>query len=190
MELISFLGQVLGIPVAAAFAVAVAVYIAKSALAKAVEQAGQQELERLRNSLSKELEAQKAEAARTLESFKAQLTLEAEVKRQMAQRKVEALLELYSLCEPLFRDLVNPEDPRDRTAVFSKVLPVMTKVRDKQVFFSESTREVLMKKVNLIHRAAIKFNTRDEGDALDAGMKAYGEMIEIFRQELGTATNC
>jgi hypothetical protein len=76
-------------------------YVTKEAIAKAVTQAGDREIERLKGALAKELEKEKhtfakelerekQEAAHALELFKAQLSLSAELRRQVATARVKA----------------------------------------------------------------------------------------------------
>jgi hypothetical protein len=78
--------------------------VTKGAIVTAVQQAGAKEIERLKGALAGELEAkrqafaqelerERAEAARALERFKSELTLDAEVRRQTASKRVHTVLE-------------------------------------------------------------------------------------------------
>src|SRR5258708_9205616 len=79
---------------------ALLVFVTRNAIATAVTQAGNRELERLRGELNRSLETYKHElqqerererdaAAHILEQFKAELSLGAEVRRHVAARKVD-----------------------------------------------------------------------------------------------------
>jgi hypothetical protein len=72
----------------------IVLYITKGAIAAAIKQAGDREIAQLKHELAQVLALERAEAERSLEQFKAQLTFEAEVRRQAATKKVEALLKL------------------------------------------------------------------------------------------------
>jgi hypothetical protein len=71
--------------------------VTKEAIAKAVTQAGNREIERLKGDLASQLEEKKQAFTKEMEQFKAQLTLEAEVRRQVGAKKVEALLKMVSV---------------------------------------------------------------------------------------------
>jgi hypothetical protein len=68
-------------------------------------------LEERRQSFSRELETQRQAAQQALEGFKAQLTLEAEVRRQAAAKKVEMLLRMVGLANSLIRRVAFVTDP-------------------------------------------------------------------------------
>jgi len=68
--------------------------------------------------LAKGLEKERQEAATTLEGFKAQLTLAAEVRRQMAARKVDALVNVINVTHTLIgRVLALKEEGENRVSV-------------------------------------------------------------------------
>lgn len=118
-KLAPFVESLLGVGIGATCAILVAMYVVRGAVAKAVELAGQKELERLKTELSKdiedkrnafarELEVERQAAARNLEAFKAELTKhiedkrstfarELEVERQTAARNLEAFKAELSL---------------------------------------------------------------------------------------------
>jgi hypothetical protein len=88
------IGEMLGGGLALALVVLVLLYIVRGAVATAVTQAGSREMERLRGEIQGDLQSKRDAAAQALEQFKAGLTLEAEVRRQTAGKKVQALLKV------------------------------------------------------------------------------------------------
>ena len=115
------LGPLIGGGGALAVIAALIVYVTRAAIATAVTQAGAREMERLKSVLAKEMEKErqaftreierdKQEAARALEEFKATLTLDAEVRRQAAAKKVGALMKVADLAVRMIgRALYDPE---------------------------------------------------------------------------------
>ena len=63
-------------------------------------------LENERQSFSREVEREKRDAARDLESFKAQLTLDAEVRRQAAAKKVDVLVKFVEVINASLRGVL------------------------------------------------------------------------------------
>src|SRR4051794_38158020 len=107
--LAQFVGSLLGVGVGAALGIVLFLWLARAALERAVEQAQQRSLENYKSDLqralqqerafaeqafARELDERRVLAQRDLESFKAELTLAAEVRRHVAAQKVKVLLQL------------------------------------------------------------------------------------------------
>lgn len=97
-------------------AILILALIVRSALEKAIVQAGREEIARLQASLALEadakrngflklLEDSKILAAKNLEEFKSVLQLESEVRRQVAAKKVDQLIAMGTSGESLLREL-------------------------------------------------------------------------------------
>jgi hypothetical protein len=98
---------------------AIIVYVTRGAIATAVTQAGAREIVRLKDELERalakdkqafdrELARERDNADRLLEQFKSQLTLEAEVRRQVAAKKVDVVVRFIDLGNRLPGRVVEP----------------------------------------------------------------------------------
>jgi hypothetical protein len=72
-------------------------YLTKAAITTAIAQAGAKELVYLRGEIDAQLAAKRHEFERALETFKSELSLGAEVRRQVAARKVDVLERVIAL---------------------------------------------------------------------------------------------
>ncbi|SRR5579883_1003875 len=119
-------------------------YVTKGAIAKAVSQAGERELARLKGDLDKEAVKHKAELDRDLEQFKAQLTLEAEVRRRVAEKKVAVILRFIELGNELVQKALFPVFDLNNADNFQKTIKALDEYwgayREGEVFFDANAR--------------------------------------------------
>ena len=200
---------VLGVSVGTAVAIAVILYVVRHAVAKAVELAGQKELERLKCELAKdiddkrnsftleleakreafarELETQRRAAAREIEEFKAELTMAAEIRRQVAAERVKAVMTLVKEGEPLIRVVMNSskKDFNLSTEVSLKIFDFMARVRELAHLFEADVAEKLYWYASQMMAAR---ESTDHYKASKLARDAYTALIELVRAQLGVKT--
>lgn len=190
----------LGVGGGTAVTVLLLVYIVKGAMVTAVKEAGKQELARLKADLDERLETKKHEferkmaelgrvAERELETFKAQLQLAAEVRRQVAAKKVAALVEIAAAGEALQRDVLNvrPDNQSDRAKAMSKVHEYGNLVRANSFLFEQRVAARFHQYAADLVKAELDLNMKFDPSALDRAMKAADGFLELARTELGVS---
>lgn len=114
MDLPGLIASLVGGGAAASIVVVAMLRMSANAVAVAIEHRGkieiekyksefQTEMERERQAFARELESQRAEAARSLEEFRATMTLGAEVRRQLAIRKVDVIGQIIGKGDEIVR---------------------------------------------------------------------------------------
>jgi hypothetical protein len=86
-----------GIGIVGLLVLAVAIWVTRVAILKAISQAGERELVNLKQEGQREIETMRARAAVDLERVKTELTLDAETRREVARRRVDLLVKLNKL---------------------------------------------------------------------------------------------
>jgi hypothetical protein len=185
-------------------AVAVLLYMTRGAIAVAVDQAAKREIEKYRGDLarelererqafSREIEREKQGAAQALEGFKSELTFGAEVRRQTAMRKVEAVMKIASATRASVEAIytVIGYDPSPRKAALNSYHEALREVL--VLFDSETIGEAKAFGAELI-RGCMAMGRRDPGasgavaDALITGEAARDKLLEVLRRELQIET--
>ncbi|WP_437649809.1 hypothetical protein [Sorangium sp. So ce362] len=149
------------------------------------------ELEEDRRRFARDLERERVHAAQQLESFKASLLLAAEVRRQAAAKKVEALLYLVDIGEPLLRTVINArsnhmDDHRDS---MQKVYEFIYAVRSRQHFFSKEALKILHEYPPSLMRARAEFDKKSDVEFLNRAIESCNRLIDLVRAELGISSD-
>lgn len=151
MDIPDILATIFGVGGPALLGMLGGVYLAKSAVAQAVEHAADLALVRLKGELAadlemrkqafvRELEDQRKQAARGLEAFKADLTLAAETRRLVAARRVEAVAELMVAAGPLQRLITNRGSSASKSIEAHKsLMDYFKKVQERAFLFDAET---------------------------------------------------
>jgi hypothetical protein len=199
---------VLGVSVGTAVAIAVILYVVRHAVAKAVELAGQKELERLkvqlaaeidekrnaftleleakREAFARELEAQRRGAAREIEEFKAELTTAAEIRRQVAAERVKAVMILVKEGEPLIRAVFqSPPGPEAQDQALNRIHHFADRVGETAHLFDEDVAAKLHGYAIDMMIAHASKNSPPDLSAWDAASKAYQSLMALIRLQLG-----
>jgi len=188
------LGTALGLTGFGAVLFALALWITKGALVKAVEHAAAKELETMRHGFAKEL-ADKREsferglqtardgAARDLETFKAELTLDAEMRRQVAARRVEAVHQISLQVKAAYlRWLPSGPGERDELEFLRKA------ITSHEHFFPEETAKALKSFANALGRARATYDKKPAAGVVDTISAEYHSIMALLRRELGITT--
>jgi hypothetical protein len=192
----------LGVGGGTAATILLLVHIVKGAIVTAVKEAGKQELARLKAELDERLESKKQEfattmeqyrqvAERELETFKAQLQLAAEVRRQVAAKKVAALVEIAAAGEALQRDVLNVRagNQNDRARAMSKVHEYGHLVRSNSFLFEKTVAGKFHQYAADLVKAELDLNTKLDASALDRAMAATDGFLQLARFELGVSSH-
>ncbi|MGK3985476.1 hypothetical protein WME99_20690 [Sorangium sp. So ce136] len=206
MEIINFVNIVFGVTIINAIGLVIFWFIGKSVFTKALDTAAAKvledrrnkftlELEDVRQRFSKELESERTafqlrleserrEAAHALEMFKADLTLGAEIRRQVAQKKVAILFEIVEIGEPLIRRAfaVRAYDVNSAVQPFEDF---MTLVRRHQYIFTKDTTEALRSYSDKMARYMDEFRTEFREESARAAVQASERFLDLIRSELG-----
>ena len=193
---------ILGVGGGTAGAVLILANMVKNSIAVAVQQAGQRELVRLKSDLDESaaekrrqfdstMEDFRRSAARDLESFKTELQLAAEVRRQVAAKKVEALIAIAAAGEALQRDVLNvrPGNPTDRAAAMAKVMEYMVLVRSNGFLFEKVVAGKFHQYAADLVKAETDLNLKFDPDALDRASAAVDGFLQLARMELGVSVS-
>lgn len=147
----------LGVGVPAGFSIAFSLWLARGAIAKAVNHAAARELVRLKSSLDAELEdhkkrlqlevqQQQSLLQKDLERFRAELTLAAETRRLLAAHKVSSFIEVVRLARELHAELetVALGDPLSRKRMTNVIGTFADFVRAHEHFLGEVAKAELL----------------------------------------------
>jgi hypothetical protein len=206
MDITKLVSNAFGVGIVNAIGLVIFWFIGKHLFTKVLDTAATKALEDKRNEFTKELEetrqrfakelelersyfqlrleTERKEAARALEEFKADLTLGAEVRRQVAQKKVAILLEIVGMGEPLIRRAINvrtddTESPMEPFMVF------MEFVRRHQYVLTRDTAEALHKYNGELVRCMNEFRIEYKHETVRAAIQASNQFLELIRSELG-----
>lgn len=188
----------LGVGGGVAAVILVLALIVRGAISTAVTQAGRAEIVRLQGVLAESLEekrqafhqaldAARTEGARDLESYKAELQLASEVRRQLAARKVEALLKIAMLGEALQRHVLNvrPGHSEDHAMAIAKVHEFMNVVRSNSVMVSRDVASRCNQYAADLVKAEHDLNQKHDAGALERAWEAVDGFLQLAREELG-----
>ena len=144
-------------------------------------------LEAYKSVLASTADQQKNAAAQQLEAFKAQLTLGAEVRRQVAAQKVKALLKIVELGEPLIREIgdVGPDREQKRAERQARFNEFMVLVRANGHFFSDAVTQKWHQYSVALQQSHNDWEYRNDSAAFQNASGAYGNFLDIVRDELG-----
>ena len=148
---------ILGVGVPAGFSIAFALWLARGAIAKAVNHAAARELVQLKSSLDSELEDHKKRLQlevqqqhsllqKDLERFRAELTLAAETRRLLAAHKVSSFIEVVRLARELHAELesVALGDPLSRKRMMNVIGMFADFVRAHEHFLGQVAKTELL----------------------------------------------
>ncbi|MGO9837353.1 MAG: hypothetical protein ACLP1X_24425 [Polyangiaceae bacterium] len=132
------------------------------------------------------IDKEREDGQRRLEVFKASLGLGAEIRRQVAAKKVEALLKILEASEPLIRLALNArvDRPEDRAAFFSGANSYVVVVREREYFFTEDVAASLKGFVGRMAKAHSDWIDKNDPGALDRAMAALNDLLQLARKEL------
>lgn len=176
-------------------------FVVRGAIAAAVKQAGAEEMARLQAKLNEELESKRqqfqteleevrARASLSLEEFKSELQLASEVRRQVAARKVDALVRIAVAGEALQRDVLNvrPNVPTDRANMMVRVHEYMKLVRENAFLFDRVVAGQFHQYAADLIRAEVELNTKYDASAIERAQGAVNGFLDLARKELGVTT--
>jgi hypothetical protein len=191
----------LGVGGGAAAAVLLLALIVRGAIVTAVREAGKQERARLQADLAQglahtrqqfeaDLERVRQRAARDLEIFKTELQLAAEVRRQVATKKVAALVSIGTAGEALLRDVlsVRPNGRDDRAAAMGKVHAFGELVRSNSFLFEKVIADRFHQYGADLVKAEVELNIKLDETALGRAMSATETFLQVARAELGVSS--
>lgn len=143
-------------------------------------------IEERRQEFSRMIDKEREDGQRRLEVFKATLGFGAEVRRQVAAKKVEALLKILEASEPLLRLALNARvnRPEDRAAFFSGANSYVIVVREREFFFTEDVATSLKSFVGRIAQAHSDWLDKNDPEALDRAMASLNNLLQLARKEL------
>ena len=169
----------LGISLFAAIIVTACVLIIKYAVKRTLEDAAAKELERFRSELS-------AQSATALEHLRTQLALPAELRRQVAAKKVAALLALTEIGEPMIRKVLNssPQEKAHVAQAMDIYLQFNAVVRSSEVFLSVDAVARLDTYLNEVLKANEEWK-EGQKDAVTRAVAARQGFIDLVREEFG-----
>ena len=195
MDLANALGSFLSIGLGGALTVAFFLYLARAAVARAITQAAQMEIEKrkaelakgveeYKQTLARELEEVRARAAKDLETFKAELTLAAEVRRHVAALRVAALVSIVEQGDSLGRLATGIRNPEEDTKAADAFLQYIDTVRLKQYLFSHDVAAKLSSYASTAMAEAALWRENKDTKALERLANAYREYVDLVRAEL------
>lgn len=207
INLDSLVGSAIGGGVTLGTVATVIVFVARAAIAKAIEHAGATELLRLSGKLDQELADKRAAfereledkraafaremetlrqgAARDLEQFKSELALGSEVRRQVAALQVKAYTELAELGEPLFRDAVNQFTNDEFTGAMSRLHQFPLRARGlSHLLPPEDYRHVWSYSAEVM-KCLAEWHSDGSIEHYDRAGAAYEEFMTMLRRALG-----
>jgi hypothetical protein len=131
-------------------------------------------------SFSREQAEHAREFQRALETMRAELATDVELRRAVAQRTVTALEELFSQGEPLLRvamnrDLTNPGRGVQATLQFLEL------IRARQHLLPNETVKALHRYNGELARAAADFEKSGEYEPVDRASKLQREFVDLIR---------
>lgn len=198
-ELTRFVADLLGIGIAATVSALVCAFVAKSAIARAVDQAARREieylkgelakeLERMRMSFQRDLELERQNAARSLEEFKAQLTVASETRRQLAALRLATVIDLMKRAEPLQRTMVNigPLDPQSHAKAVEAMRDFFRSVEEVAVIFEAAVEVKLKNYASESWKDARLLDT--DGKALGRIADRHRDFKDLLRSQIGVET--
>lgn len=130
----------------------------------------------------KEIAKFTSELSADLERLKARLSNEAEMRKLVAQKRLELLLDLFAAMEPIVRDAVNTK-PSDYVPVIESTNKLIARMRACSVLFTKETVDAMNKYGPLMVKAKSMLDAGDEA-ALDFAMQTYDKMLALVRREL------
>jgi hypothetical protein len=154
------------------------------ALDTAVKQRAALELADRKEAFDQSLEDSKQAAQRMLEQYKAQLTLDAEVRKQVAARKVDLLLRVVSLGQPLVVKLLAPRPSNSLPYDPDALQEYFDAVRAVQPVVSKDVASRLIKIAQEAAENSRLFRDNYDVDAFDRAVGAVEQLLAIARQEL------
>ncbi len=167
-------------------------YVIKGAIATAVTQAGAREMARLRGEIEKELEREKQQGNVTLELFKSQLTFNAEVRRQAATHKVEAVMRLYASAKSAVETIYSANDEK-RTRGQEAFNGFGDALRSALVLLEPEVVAELEAFAKELSSARIALSRTDRAapnfaDVISRGEAERAKLLETLRRELQITT--
>jgi hypothetical protein len=180
---------------------AILVHVTKGAIATAVTQAGNRELVRLKSDLetqlaekkaafTREFERERQQASLLLEQFKAELTFEAEVRRQAAVKKVEVLLRFVELGNGLIEKALVPilnvhgSSPNQFRETIEALNEYRGAFRDYEAFFDTDARREILRFADEVEGARNEYTERQkhgEASMTDASNRAEAARAQFFQ---------
>ncbi|WP_394831691.1 hypothetical protein LVJ94_34780 [Pendulispora rubella] len=149
-------------------------------------QAWERELEKQRQEFTRLLEKEREEAQRRMESFKITLGLGAEIRRQVAAKRVEAAIKLLEAGRPLFRAALNGRinSPEDRRLFHERITEYIAVLADWEIFFETNTAASLTEFIGQVSRAHNDWVHKNDPDALGRAMTALSQFVNLLRKEM------
>jgi hypothetical protein len=171
-------------------------YVTKGAIATAVAQAGAREIERLKGELAKELERERqafarelererCEAGTALERFKTELTFEAEVRRQVAGKKVEALLAIFTVSDALVGRVFWAAGPKAAIEALEEYVGVL---REALPFLDDKQFEEMNAYAETVAASLVASKKDTDAEAFGRAQAKAKEILDLVRRELLTLT--
>jgi len=206
MDTARLIADAFGVTLVNAIGLLIFVVIGKTLFAKTVDAAAAkalekkkhefaQELEEIRQRFAREVESERSafqlrleferkDAARALEEFKADLTLGAEVRRQIAQRKVAALLDIVSKGEPLIRAALN-RSAKDTAPPMQPFNEFMILIRQHQYLLTKETAQALHTYNGKMAKCMIHWDEKHDYESVEEAGRVADHFLELVRSELG-----
>jgi len=214
-KIVSFVSDLLKIGVGSAVAIIVLVFVARSAIAKAVELAGQKELEILKAALAKDLEDKKASLAATLERdrqaatremerLKLDFGRELERERGLAARDLERFRAELSLVAETRRqvaarkvqalhDIAVIGETLLRKVLFqsdvneaiSSTNLYAAKIREVAHYFEKGVADKMYIYAQYLLDAKEKYASTHDIQTIRDASKSYEVLLDVMREELG-----
>jgi hypothetical protein len=129
------------------------------------------------------LEAQRKESLAAIEVLKAQLTLEAEVRRRVATLKVDALVKIAATGKPLISKLFGTFE-RDVSGRIEVLNTYFRAVDEGAHFFDEATCKEMLIYAAEVESKRIAWQRDIDVTALSKAEEAAGRFLALVRREL------
>lgn len=203
MDIVKLAGDAFGVGIVNAIGLVIFWFVGKSLFTKVLDTAAAKALEDRKNAFTKELEdirqhfarelesernafqihleSERRNAARALEEFKADLTLGAEVRRQVAQRKVAILLEIVAKGEPLIRTAIN-RSANETDSPIHLFMEFMTFIRSHQHLLTKATASALYAYNAEMAKCS---NQWQDPKTIGIACQASDRFLDLIRSELG-----
>lgn len=138
---------------AAAIVVGLA-WVAKGALAVAIRQQADVEMERIKAGLQRDIEA-----------YRAQLTSDVEIRRLVAERQVVAVVELCRLSDSFGQTVLNhnPTTPEGRERVWTALTDFIAKINESAIILPDETESMLRVHARNITKLGRQWHTSGDG---------------------------
>jgi hypothetical protein len=140
-------------------------------------------LEEKRQAFTREIQARSEAFQQSLEAFKAQLTLDAEVRRQAAAKKVEILIRLASIADTLIGQVLFVQRDADPEHASAALTTFWRTYNESQAFLEEDTMMGLRKYAVLIETEARALWKREANRELPLDLELIQERVGLARDE-------